>query len=85
MKNVHHKQQRKIEELKKQANNITHNNTNCSRVVNHTNVYFTNEEMKLLSKGLKYNLRHKNKKWIKTLLLKAETAITQLSATEQNY
>jgi hypothetical protein len=38
--------------------------------------------MQLLSKGLKYNLHHKHKKWIKTLALKAETAITQLGATE---
>jgi hypothetical protein len=61
MKNVHHKQQQKIEELKKQANNTTHNNTNCNRVVNHTNVYFTDEEVQLLSKGLKYNLHHNTK------------------------
>jgi hypothetical protein len=41
--------------------------------------------MQLLCKGLKYNVHHKHKKWIKTLPLEAEMAITQLSATEQNY
>jgi hypothetical protein len=41
--------------------------------------------MQLLSKGLKNNLHHKHGKCIKTLALKAERAINQLSATEQNY
>jgi hypothetical protein len=40
--------------------------------------------MQLLSKGLKYNLHYKHKNWIETLALEAETAITQLAATEQN-
>jgi hypothetical protein len=84
MKNVHHRQQRKIEGLK-QASNATHNITKCNRVENRTNIYFTSEEMQLLSKGLKYNLHHKHKKWVETLALEAETAITQLAATEQNY
>jgi hypothetical protein len=30
----------------------------------------------VLSKGLKYNLHHKHKKWIETLALEAETAIS---------
>jgi hypothetical protein len=56
-----------------------------NRVENYTNIQFTNEEIQLLSKGLKYNLHHKHKKWIETLALEAETAISQLDATEQNY
>jgi hypothetical protein len=41
--------------------------------------------MQLLSNGLQYNLHHKHKKWVKTLVLEAEMAVTQLAATEQNY
>jgi hypothetical protein len=41
--------------------------------------------MRLLCKGLKYNLHHKHKKWVETLALETETAITQLTVTEQNY
>jgi hypothetical protein len=41
--------------------------------------------MELLSKGLKYNIHHKNKTWTETLALEAETAINQLDAVEQNY
>jgi hypothetical protein len=54
MKNVHHGQQQKIEGLK-QASNTTDNNTKCNRVETRPNIYFTSEEMQLLSKGLKYN------------------------------
>jgi hypothetical protein len=34
---------------------------------------------------LKYNLHHKNKKWIETLALLAETATSNLKIAEQNY
>jgi hypothetical protein len=30
-------------------------------------------------------MHHKNKKWIETLSLEAETAISNLEVTEQNY
>jgi hypothetical protein len=39
----------------------------------------------LLIKGLKYNLNHKHKNWIKTLASEAETAITQVPIFEQDY
>jgi hypothetical protein len=55
------------------------------RVVNKTNIDFTNEEMTVLNKGLKYNLSHKNKNWIETLALEAETALSLLPSTEQDY
>jgi hypothetical protein len=61
------------------------NNTNYARIINHTNTQFTYEETQLLSKGLKYNLHHKHKDWIETLALEAETAISKLNITEQNY
>jgi hypothetical protein len=38
-----------------------------------------------MNKGLKYNLHHKQKDWIKTLAIKAETAINQLDPNEQAY
>jgi len=37
--------------------------------------------MLLLNKGPKYNLGHKNKGWITTLALEAETAVSQLPYT----
>jgi uncharacterized membrane protein YgaE (UPF0421/DUF939 family) len=46
---------------------------------------FTNEEMTLLNKGLKYNLHHKHKRWIQTLALEADTAINLLDPHEQAY
>ena len=40
--------------------------------------------MRLLHKGLKYNTHAKKKDWIQTLALEADTAITQLPATERH-
>jgi len=54
------------------------------RVVNNTNITFFNSEMRLLHKGLKYNTHAKKKDWIQTLMLEAETAITQLPAIERD-
>jgi hypothetical protein len=54
-------------------------------VINETDITFTNDELTLLNKGLKYNLNHKHKNWIKTLALEAETAVTQLPIFEQDY
>jgi hypothetical protein len=69
---------RRTKENTKQHNTC---NINCNKVVNNTNVYFTNEEIHLLSKGLKYNLHHKHKMWIETLALEAKRAINQYSET----
>ena len=55
------------------------------RVINKTNVTFTDEEMTLLNKGLKYNLNYKNKHRLSTLVLEAETAISLLPSHEQEY
>ena len=52
-------------------------------VVNKTDITFSNDELTLLNKGLKYNLNHKHKNWIRTLALEAETAITKLPIFEQ--
>jgi hypothetical protein len=62
-----------------------HIKTFYPRVVNNTNMKFTADELNLLNKGLKYNLSFKNKNWIKTLTLEAETAVAQLPTQEQDY
>ena len=54
------------------------------RVVNNTNINFSNNEMRLLHKGLKYNMHTKKKNWVQTLALEAETAITHLPTTERD-
>jgi len=54
------------------------------RVVNITEIPFSNKEMGLLQKGLKYNTRAKKKNWIQTLALEVETAITQLPSNEKD-
>jgi hypothetical protein len=41
--------------------------------------------MQLLNKELKYNLYYKQKNWLETLALEAETAISKINATEQQY
>jgi len=53
--------------------------------VNETNIRFTNGELILLNKGLKYNLGHKPKHWIRDLGLEAECAIALLPPEEQEY
>ena len=56
------------------------------RVLNKTNIHFTNDEELLLQKGLKFNIHSKPKNWISTLAIEAETAITLLTppATRPN-
>jgi hypothetical protein len=49
-------------------------------VINKTDIIFSNDELLLLNKALKYNLDHKHKKWVRTRALQDETAINQLSA-----
>ena len=53
------------------------------RVINNTNIPFTNSETALLQKGLKYNKHSKKKNWIQNLALEADTAITQLPVNER--
>ena len=54
-------------------------------MINKTNIVLSNEEQTLLNKGLIYNLSYKQKDWIKTLATEAETAISQLPISEQEY
>ena len=68
-----------------QKSSYEHRRNFYPRVVNKTNVTFTQDELTLLNKGLKYNLSYKQNDWIKTLALEAETAITKLPVMEQDY
>jgi hypothetical protein len=85
MKITHLKQQQKTNNMKITQTTCLRSNTNNTRVQNNTNIQFTQDEIQLLSKGLQYNLHYKNKNWIKTLALEAETAINKLDIIEQNY
>jgi hypothetical protein len=61
---------------KTQTNNPSYQKQFYPRVVNNMNITFTKQEISFLNKGLKYNVGYK-KKWIETLTLEAETAISQ--------
>jgi hypothetical protein len=56
-----------------------------SHIINNTDVIFSNYELLLLNAGLKYNLNHQHKNWIRTLALKTETAVNQLPTFEQEH
>ena len=62
----------------------THTHTFFPRVVNKTNISFSEEEENLLRKGLKYNLHQKPKSWVNTLAFEAETAVTLLPIQHQD-
>jgi len=66
-------------------NNHKHLHSFHPRVINKTNINFSTNELNLLNKGLKYNLPYKQKNWISTLAIEAETAITQLPSHHQEY
>jgi len=55
------------------------------RVINKTNIIFSDEELGLFNKGLIYNLGKKHKQWISNLAMEAETAITLQPPGEQDY
>jgi hypothetical protein len=46
---------------------------------------FSNNKIKLLEKGPKYNLHSNKKNWLITLALEAETAIMQLPIADRDY
>jgi hypothetical protein len=62
----------------------THHNF-YPRVVNKSSITFTNDEITLLNKGLKYNLHRKKGKWLTNLALEAETDINLLPFTDREY
>jgi hypothetical protein len=46
------------------------------RVVNNTNIYFSENELALLNKGPKYNLHNRHKHWLTNLALEAKQLLT---------
>jgi len=68
-----------------QKETVQNNTTFHPRVVNKRNIPLTKEELRLLNKGLKYNLDHKHRYWINNLALEAENAVTLLPPREQEY
>jgi hypothetical protein len=78
--------EQKIEKLSKsQTNKPRPRHRFYPRVINKTNISFTNEEMKLLNKGLKYSLHHKDKHWISNLAVEAEAALSPIPTPEQGH
>lgn len=61
------------------------NKTFHPRVINNTNITFSDNELRQLSKGLEYNLCHKPSNLITTLALGAETALCSLPTHDQDY
>ena len=55
------------------------------KAVKNTSINFSDEEMELLNKGLKYNLGSKQKRWINNLAMEAKTAIMMLPPGQQDY
>ena len=75
----------KLKILTKQQETIPHKpHTFYPRVINNTDITFTNNETALLQKGLKYNTHPKHKNWVQNLALEAETAISQLPTSERD-
>jgi hypothetical protein len=56
-----------------------------TRVQNTTEVTFTQQETELWSKGLQYDPHFKHKNWIGSLALVAETAVSRMNVTDQEY
>jgi hypothetical protein len=80
--------------LNKKLNNLnkTHNSpqesehktTFSQRVKNLSSVNFNSNEIRLLSKGLQYNLTYKNTyQWLENLVIETEAAITRLPNQDQ--
>jgi hypothetical protein len=55
------------------------------RVMNKTNIAFTNDEMALLTRGLQYNMHCKNTNWFRNLALDADTAISMADTNDQDF
>jgi hypothetical protein len=69
----------KLQHLKDKTHGKTISHTDSNRkfhkrVINLTNIKFTDDENKLLQKGLKYNLHSNSKHWVKTLAIEPYTS-----------
>jgi hypothetical protein len=89
MTKKHTIQNKKLDKLREKQNNIPTEQTMQHqfhpKIINHTDIQFTYNEIQLLNKGPKYNLQYKTSEWIKTIAIEAETAISYVEEIEQNY
>jgi exonuclease III len=89
MPEQHENRMAKINQLKAKLVNLfntpSEKHTFHPRVINNTNITFSDTEMALLQKGPKYNLHSKKKNWLRNLALEAETAVTQLPITDRKF
>jgi ABC-type lipoprotein release transport system permease subunit len=86
MTKKYQQQNQKLEKLQEyQTQKIDNIQQFHPKIHNLTDVHFTENETILLSKGLKYNLHYKPNNWIRTLATEAETTISYINETEQNY
>ena len=80
----YHTLDNKIKHLvKQQAHALPPKQNFHPRVMNMTDITFSETEMALLQKGPKYNIHDKPKDWIQNLALEAETAISHLPPPER--
>jgi hypothetical protein len=87
---VPHNRQNKMAELHNSTRNLSmrhkkSQHTSYTRAHRLTNVSFAQKETELLSKGLQYSLHFKHKTWIETSVLEAETAVSEVNITDQEY
>ena len=83
---IHNTIMYKYKALDKKLHNLTmtqktttkHQHTSHPRVLNNTNIPFSDNEMNLFHKGLKYNIHAKMKNWIQTLALLASRITEQV-------
>jgi hypothetical protein len=73
-----------IKLLDEQKGKPKHNINFYPTVIKYTAIVFSNEELQMLNKGLKYNLNQKGKQWISNLAFEAETVIIMLPQQEKN-
>jgi hypothetical protein len=82
----YHTLDNKIKRLtQQQTHTHLHKKNFYPRVVNMTDISFSEPEMALPQKGPKYNLHDKPKDWIQTLAFEAETAISRLPLQNRKY
>jgi len=55
------------------------------RVINNTDITFSDNEITLLNKGFKYNLHQKKRQWLTDIALEAETTINSLPTADRPY
>jgi hypothetical protein len=77
------KKPKKLADAKDTHKIYTPDHTFYPRVANETNITFDEEEIKLLNKGLHYNIHYKHDKWLEQLACEAECAVSLLPQSEQ--